>query len=63
MNWMDYREQLGVGFNDKDKEQFFITARAFCKFYMDMEPKYVFDTLNRLIYLLGAMNDRGIKTY
>ena len=26
MNWMDYREQLGVGFNDKDKEQFFINT-------------------------------------
>lgn len=50
---------------DKElKEQFFITARAFCKFYMDWKnPAYVFDTLNRLIYLLGAMNDRGIKTY
>lgn len=49
---------------DKElKEQFFITAIAFCKFYMDWKPVCVFDTLNRLIYLLGAMNDRGIKTY
>jgi hypothetical protein len=25
MNWLDYREQLGIGFSDEKKVQYFIT--------------------------------------
>ena len=25
MDWIDYREKLGIGFNDEDKVQYFMT--------------------------------------
>ena len=31
MDWLDYREKLGIGFNDTDKNQYFYTNMCNCK--------------------------------